>query len=114
MQARLTKKLPDIMAPGCDDERVLQDEIAAYCNNQFPKWKFIRCRMDQPSTIAVGAQDFTIFLPGGRVFCIECKAGNKKRTPEQDGWALEMSKLGHEVHLIRSFDRFLEILEVVK
>jgi len=90
-------------------ESHLHESIVAYCNSNWPRWKYIRARMDRESTIAVGAQDFTIFMPGGRVLCVECKAKGKKRSMEQLNWAKEMEMLGHQVHLIYSFDEFLSL-----
>ena len=92
-------------------EGELHDEIIKHCNAQYPRWKVIHARMDQRSTIAVGAQDFTIFVPAGRTICVECKAKGKKRTPEQLAWAKEMSMLGHDVHCIYSMAEFLEVVK---
>lgn len=95
---------------GCDDESKLHQSIIGYCESQWPKWKFIRCRMDKPSTIAKGAQDFTIFLPNGRTLCVECKKKDGKLDADQLGWAHEMQKNHHTVHVVRSFEEFLNLL----
>lgn len=84
-------------------------EIIRFCDAQWPRWKVIRARSDIRSTIAVGAQDFTIFAPG-RVLCIECKGPGGKLSAEQLAWALEMQKLGHTVHLVESFEQFLKLI----
>jgi hypothetical protein len=70
--------------------------------------KFIHARTDRRSTIQVGANDLTLFLPSARVLCIECKSKTGKRTQEQLAWACEMAKLGFAVHEIRTFQQFLE------
>lgn len=88
-------------------ERELHDQIVSYCNNQWPKWKFIHARMDKPSGIEEGAQDFTIFMPNKQVLCIECKSKGKKPDEKQRDWAFEMHRLGHTVHCVRSFEEFL-------
>ena len=98
--------------PTPDLESKLHERIMEYCDHQWPKWKYIHARMDRKSTVAVGSQDFTIFLPGGRTLCIECKAQGRKRSPAQLAWALEMERLGHTVHLVESEDGFLQLLRV--
>jgi hypothetical protein len=92
----------------------LHNRIMAHCNSQWPKWKYIRARSDMASTIAVGAQDFTIFLPGGRVLCVECKSKTGKITPAQRDWEHEMAALGHIVHEVRSFDEFMKLIDAEK
>jgi hypothetical protein len=92
-------------------EIALHESIMAYCDSQWPKWKYIRARSDRESTIAVGCQDFTIFLPGGRILLMECKSKTGKLSPAQRNWAHEMNALGHTVHEVRSFDEFLTLIE---
>ena len=102
---------PDPTAPpnAVERESKLHEEIMRHCDHQWPRWKYIHCRMDRESTIAVGAPDFVIALPGGRVIWIECKAKDGKRSVEQLAWATQMEMLGHTVHLVRSFEEFLEL-----
>jgi hypothetical protein len=97
--------------PGEKLEMPLHDKIMQHCAAQFPRWLYIRARSDMASTIAVGAQDFTIFLPGGRVLCVECKSATGKCSPEQAGWHFEMQRLGHHVYIVRSWGEFLECLQ---
>lgn len=87
----------------------LHDDIIAFCKAQHPKWMFIHARMDQRSTIPVGAADFVIFMPGGKILILECKTKTGKCTPEQAGWALQLQMLGHEVHIVRSLEEFLRL-----
>ena len=89
----------------------LQEQIAAHCNAQWPQWPFIQARSDKPSTIAAGAQDFTLFLPKGRLLCVETKAKGGKVTPQQLAWRLRMEMAGHKVHLCYSFNQFLELAQ---
>jgi hypothetical protein len=97
-------------------ERDLHDQIIEFCNSQFPRWKFIHARMDQKSTLQVGAPDFVIFQPGQsglpppRVRVIECKTKNGKLSPEQLIWHKEMEMLGHVVHVVRSYEEFMVVL----
>jgi len=87
----------------------LHEQIINHCNAQWPRWKFIHSRTDRRSTVEVGSQDFTIFMPGGKLLCVECKAKDKKLTSEQMAWWKEMDMLEHRVHLVYSLDEFIEL-----
>ena len=93
-----------------DHENKLHERIMEFCDHQWPRWKYIHCRMDKKSTIAKGCQDFTIFLPHGRILCIEAKARNEKPTVDQLNWHKEMEMLGFPVYIVRCEDDFLSIL----
>ena len=109
---RTQKKSPETpVLDGVDRERDLHDDIIDYCNNQWPRWLYIHARMDKRSTIAVGANDFTIFASGGRTFCIECKRKNEKLDPDQLIWQKEMEMLGHRVFVCRNMDEFREVVK---
>jgi len=54
--------------------------------------------------------DLHIYLPKGRHVVIEIKARGKKMTPEQIETFKKIMFLGHEIHEVRSFRRFLEIM----
>lgn len=96
-----------------DPESKLHDSIIEWANSQWPRMKFIHARMDQRSTIAVGAPDFVLFLLAGRVLCVECKAKGKKPTPEQLAWHKEMEMLGHKVHVVWSMDDFMKLVNAL-
>ena len=91
-------------------EAALHREIIEFCDTREPRWKFIRCRMDMASTIERGAHDFTIYASRGRVFNIECKTAKGKLSNEQRGWAHELERNGHTVHVVRSLDEFLKVV----
>ncbi len=52
-----------------------------------------------------------ILLPGGRVLLMELKAGKKGLRPEQQALRRQSSYLGHVIHVIRSYKRFLEVVK---
>ena len=52
-------------------ELTLHDDIIRFCNSQWPRWKYIHANPVEPSTIACGCQDFTIFCSNNRVLCVE-------------------------------------------
>lgn len=106
------KSRGEIQGPGAVKLEIpLHNRIIEYCNLQWPKWKYIHANPTTRSTIQEGCQDFTVFLPGGRTICIECKAKGGKPTKEQQIWAKEMEMLGHTVHLVFSFDQFLNLVK---
>lgn len=94
-------------------EMPLHQSIMDYCNSQWPRWKYIRARSDCESTIEAGACDFTIFLPGAKAICIECKAKGRKQSPKQRDWAKEMQMLGWNVAVVYSFGAFLDEVDKV-
>jgi hypothetical protein len=91
-------------------EMDLHEKIIKHCMDQWPRWKFLRARSDQKSTIQKGASDFTIFMPGGRTLCLECKSKGGKLSQDQLIWRHEMGLLGHPVHEVRSMDDFVKLL----
>ncbi len=97
---------PETIHAPVNQESELHDEIESWCLSQHPRVKYIHARMDKPSCIAVGCQDFTLFLPGGRTFCVELKAKGGKLSPEQLAWRKEMEMLGHKVHVAWSMEEF--------
>lgn len=111
MQARVKKPEPAAPDDAVTSERGLHLEIIKFCDAQWPRWKYIRSRMDKRSTIAVGSQDFTIFMPKKRTLCVECKRKGEKPTAEQQIWHKEMEMLGHEVKTIYSMEQFLEAIK---
>jgi hypothetical protein len=104
-----TLRSPDA-GDAVERESKLHDVIIDWANRQWPRVKFIRARMDKRSTIAIGSQDFTLFLPKGRTLCVELKAKGGKPTREQLIWHKEMEMLGHKVHVVYCFDEFLKVI----
>lgn len=92
-------------------EMDLHRQIMDFCDKAWPRWKYIRARSDQRSTIQLGAQDFTLFLPGGKVLCIECKRKGSKLSEDQIIWKKEMEMLGHVVHTVYSFEEFERLIK---
>lgn len=88
----------------------LHEEIESWCKEQWPRWKIIKARTDQRSTIAPGAQDMTIFGPYPLCLCVELKAKDGKLSDDQRIWATEMRCLGWEVFVVRSKAEFLEVV----
>ena len=49
-----------------------------------------------------GVPDRIVWLPGGRVFCVELKAPGKKPTPLQAKVHQSLKALGHDVYVVDS------------
>jgi hypothetical protein len=93
-----------------DLEGKLHKQITDYCGKQWPRWKYIRARMDERSTIGIGVHDITVFAPS-KVICIECKARDEKPGDDQLIWIKELEMIGWPVYVVRSFEEFLSVLK---
>lgn len=94
---------------GVDLEGKLHNQIAQWCDSQWPRWKYRHARMDKRTTEEEGVEDFTIFAPNGRTIHVECKAKGRKLSEEQTIWKHELARLGHEVHVVYSMEEFLNV-----
>lgn len=89
-------------------ERDLHEKIEAECRRRG--WVTVHSRMDRATTTACGVCDFIIFAGGGVVINIECKGRAGKLTLAQQGFISAMRKNGHEVHVVRSFSEFMQLV----
>lgn len=95
-----------------EKEIPLHDEVIKFCRSQFPPWKFRHARTDKRTTEEIGVEDFSIFMPGGKTLHVECKAKDKKQTPEQLAWAKQLEMLNHKLHVVTSFEQFLQLTKL--
>lgn len=89
-------------------ERELHDQILDLCRSRG--YYVVHARMDMRSTIAVGAPDFVVFLPGGRVLVVEAKTRTGKLSTEQQACCAWLSRLGHVYNVVRSIENFEALL----
>ena len=93
--------------PDPGPESKLQSKCLAYCRDHgwpvFHDWSM--------KTNKAGFPDLFIFTEGGRMILIELKSGNAKLRTEQQALHRQLNWLGHKVHVVRSYKRFLEIME---
>jgi len=94
---------------GVSHEKELHNLILAECKRRG--WLTIHARLDRPSTIEVGTPDFVILAENGKVLFIECKTSRGKLRPEQQAFIAWANKLGHTVHVIRSFKDFQQLIQ---
>jgi hypothetical protein len=83
----------------------LQGKIMRWCEEHgFP------CFHDRSAGVnRAGFLDTVIALPGGRTLWVECKTRSGRLTKEQKREIMMLQTLGHEVYVVRSFRRFLEL-----
>lgn len=90
------------------DEAALHNQILDECARRG--WIAVHSRMDRATTTAKGVCDFLIIRDSGKVLLVECKSKTGKLTIEQQGFIAWCYKLQHTVHVVRSFQEFLEII----
>lgn len=98
---------PEDSVPGCEDESTLHADIAQECRRQG--WLAFHGSMAHRTSRTLGEPDFVILMPG-RVLLIEAKTRLGKQSPDQLAVAAMAGRLGHTVHVIRSFRDFLSLI----
>ena len=71
---------------------------------------YIRARSDRQSTIAKGAQDFTVFF-GPYSLAIEFKTKGSDLDPDQKKWRESMQRVGAQVYVLRSLSDAVELVQ---
>jgi hypothetical protein len=102
---RKGKQSPDDSA--YEQESRLQADIKAECLRRG--WLCLGGAMHKRTHRVSGEWDFTILCDAGRVLFIECKDKDGKVSQEQGALHAWAEKLGHEVHVVRSLERFIEV-----
>ena len=106
------KALPDSDDDTPDDgpESVLAGKIGTWAKDHgYPILSF-RQSAKARGFIPAGWPDCTLILPEGRTVFIELKAGKGRLRKEQKQLRLMFMTLGHEYHVAKSMQRFLEIV----
>ena len=96
---------------GVEKESVLHEQIFAECRRRG--WIALHGSMSERSHRTLGEPDFEIWADGGRTFHVECKSRTGKLTEEQYTLCWHAKKLGHKVHVVRSFEEFLSVVNCV-
>ena len=79
-------------------EADLHDQVESFCREWG--WWYLHSRMDRRTTVAVGALDFCIAKPEGRVLWLELKRRGGKATPAQLATIAHLRKLGHTAEIV--------------
>jgi hypothetical protein len=98
--------------PDGGKESVLAGKISKWAKtNGFPILN-IRQTQRVKSVIPVGWPDICLILPG-RVVFMELKSASGKLRKEQHDLAIQFAHLGNAIHVVRSYKRFLEIVNEI-
>lgn len=94
--------------PGLESE--LQKKIVAHAKAQG--WPCLSFRQSKQAIgyLMPGWPDITLCLPSGRVVFIELKGGKGVLKDKQRLMLAMMKILGHEVYIVKSFKRYLQII----
>lgn len=92
---------------GVASEEGLHDEIFFECRRRG--WLAFHGSMAAATHRTMGEPDFVILVPAGHLLLVECKSRIGKLSPAQLAIKAHAEKLGHTVHIVRSFQEFLEI-----
>lgn len=92
-----------------DKESRLHEAIISHCRANG--WIYLHGSMAHKTKRTLGEPDFVLLLPDGRVLFIECKGQKTKTSPAQLAMAAWMKKLSHQLHFIRSYAEFLEVVK---
>ena len=90
-----------------DREGELQEAVFDECRRRG--WIALHGSMAERTCRTLGEPDFVILAGGGRVLFVECKSRTGKLSPAQFALKHHAETLGHTVHVVRSFNEFLEL-----
>ena len=100
---------PDAPDPG--PESRLQRKIEAWSRDWGRPCLSLRQSPHAKRLLPAGWPDICLICPGGKVIFIELKSGSGRLSDEQKRLRLQFMALGHEIHEVRSFKRFLEVVQ---
>lgn len=92
-----------------EPESVLQGKITAWAKDHGYPIQSNRQTRNARGLLTPGWPDVCLILRG-RVVWIELKAGKGRMTEEQVKMRIRFLHLGHEIHEVRTWKRFLEIV----
>jgi len=90
-------------------EKDLHNQILAECKRRG--WIALHGSMAHSTFRTEGEWDFEIKADSGRSYMIEAKTSTGKLSPAQQALHAWARKLGHTVHVVRSFQEFLEVVK---
>lgn len=92
-------------APGPKREADLHEQIREECARRG--WPAMHGSMAQRAFRTLGEPDFVIAADHGITYWVECKTRTGKLTAVQAEMIAWLTKLGHRVGVVRSFEEFL-------
>jgi hypothetical protein len=100
--------------PDPGPESVLQRKIERWCAEWGRPCLSFRQSKYAKRMLPAGWPDCTIIMPGGKVLFLELKSKSGRLSDEQKRTKLQFMALGHEIHLVTSYKKFLLITTVGK
>lgn len=110
--ARAPSRVAHIDRNAADDEAELHEAIRAECARR--EWIPLHGSMAHKTYRTIGESDFCCLLPKGLVLFVECKTKTGKLSLHQLAMQAHMRKLGHQMHVVRSFAEFLRLIDGIK
>lgn len=98
-----------ITGVGVERESDLHAEIFDECRKR--QWIVFHSQFGVRTRRCPGEPDFVILCNDSRTLLVECKNKKGKLTVEQNATAAWANKLGHTVHVVRSFEDFIAIAD---
>lgn len=90
------------------NEADLHEQIITECERR--QWPYLHGAMNTRTHRTLGEPDFVILAPNGETYLVECKRKDGKLSPAQLAFKVHAETVGHIVHVIRSFQQFLELV----
>lgn len=90
-------------------ESDLHDQIFSECRKR--QWIAFHGSMAERTHRTEGEPDFLILCPGGKQLLVEAKSRKGKLSPAQQAIKHHAGMLGHTVHVVRSFEEFIQIAD---
>jgi hypothetical protein len=100
---------PIVADDAVEEELPLHGEILQWCKEQYPMVPCVHARPDKRSGVTKGTPDF-ILAYRGKVFWIEVKDREGKRSTDQLAFAMLLEMQGLKAYVVRSKREFLEIV----
>jgi len=111
-QARRAPALPEPDRGTGERESKLHEAIRLECSRRG--WLAFCGAMHRRSWRTRGEPDFAIAVPGGLTLWVECKTRDGRLSDDQIDVATQMRAIGHNVHVVRSMARFVEVARMAE
>ena len=92
-------------------ESRLQGKIQAWAKEWGRPIQSNRKTKGARTLLTPGWPDITLVTTGGKVIFIELKSNRGRLTEDQKQMKLQFMAMGHQIHEVRSYRRFLEIVQ---
>lgn len=98
--------------PDPGPESVLQGKIEAWCREWGRPYLSFRQSKRVKRILPPGWPDMEIIMPNGKTLRIELKSGSGRMSDDQKRLKLQFMALGHEIHVVTSYSKFLLITKM--